>query len=86
MSARPSFVQRVPVDLQAVFDCRLIKRTLRTRNLATTGEHYSKVERDESLQLLVLAQEASKAEVMKGIQKTVTRSALNCHPMPSISP
>ncbi|MBN5033402.1 helix-turn-helix transcriptional regulator [Stenotrophomonas maltophilia] len=28
------FVQRVPVDLQAVPDCRLIKRTLRTRYLA----------------------------------------------------
>lgn len=29
-SGRWSFVQRVPVDLQAVLDCRLIKRTLKT--------------------------------------------------------
>jgi len=27
-----SFVQRVPTDLQAVLDCRLIKRTLKTCN------------------------------------------------------
>lgn len=33
-TGRWSFVQRVPVDLQAVLDCRLIKRTLRTKDLA----------------------------------------------------
>jgi len=33
-TGRWSFVQRVPVDLQAVLDCRLIKRTLRTKELA----------------------------------------------------
>lgn len=33
-AGRWSFVQRVPVDLQAVLDCRLIKRTLRTKDLA----------------------------------------------------
>lgn len=32
-TGRWSFVQRVPVDLQAVLDCRLIKRTLRTKDL-----------------------------------------------------
>lgn len=31
---RWSFVQRFPVDLQVVLDCRLIKRTLRTKDLA----------------------------------------------------
>ncbi|HDS1214473.1 TPA: site-specific integrase [Stenotrophomonas maltophilia] len=33
-TGRWSFVQRVPVDLQAVLDCRLIKRTLKTKDLA----------------------------------------------------
>jgi len=33
-TGRWSFVQRVPVELQAVLDCRLIKRTLRTKDLA----------------------------------------------------
>lgn len=33
-TGRWSFVQRVPVDLQAVLDCRLIKRTLQTKELA----------------------------------------------------
>lgn len=33
-TGRWSFVQRLPVDLQAVLDCRLIKRTLKTKNLA----------------------------------------------------
>lgn len=33
-TGRWSFVQRVPVYLQAVLDCRLIKRTLRTKDLA----------------------------------------------------
>lgn len=33
-TGRWSFVQRVPTDLQAVLDCRLIKRTLKTRDLA----------------------------------------------------
>jgi len=33
-TGRWSFVQRVPVDLHAVLDCRLIKRTLRTKDLA----------------------------------------------------
>lgn len=33
-TGRWSFVQRVPVDLQRVLDCRLIKRTLRTKDLA----------------------------------------------------
>ncbi|MBO9739438.1 site-specific integrase [Xanthomonas axonopodis pv. begoniae] len=33
-TGRWSFVQRVPVDLQAVLDCRLIKRTLQTKDLA----------------------------------------------------
>ncbi|MFA4410064.1 site-specific integrase [Xanthomonas perforans] len=33
-TGRWSFVQRVPVDLQAVLDCRLIKRTLRTKDLS----------------------------------------------------
>ncbi|WDK30361.1 site-specific integrase [Xanthomonas campestris] len=32
-TGRWSFVQRLPVDLQAVLDCRLIKRTLRTKDL-----------------------------------------------------
>jgi len=32
-TGRWSFVQRVPVDLQAVLDCGLIKRTLRTKDL-----------------------------------------------------
>lgn len=32
-TGRWSFVQRVPVDLQAVLDRRLIKRTLRTKDL-----------------------------------------------------
>jgi integrase len=32
-TGRWSFVQRVPIDLQAVLDCRLIKRTLRTKDL-----------------------------------------------------
>ena len=32
-TGRWSFVQRVPVDVQAMLDCRLIKRTLRTRDL-----------------------------------------------------
>ncbi|WP_367382583.1 DUF6538 domain-containing protein [Stenotrophomonas cyclobalanopsidis] len=32
-TGRWSFVQRVPVDLQAVLDCRLIKRTLKTKDL-----------------------------------------------------
>lgn len=32
-TGRGSFVQRVPVDLQAVLDCRLIKRTLWTKDL-----------------------------------------------------
>lgn len=31
---RWSFVQRVPVDLQTVMGCRLIKRTLQTKDLA----------------------------------------------------
>ncbi|WP_406753785.1 DUF6538 domain-containing protein [Stenotrophomonas maltophilia] len=31
---RWSCVERVPIDLQAVLDCRLIKRTLKTKNLA----------------------------------------------------
>lgn len=33
-TGRWSFVQRVPVNLQAVLDCRLIKRTLKTKDLA----------------------------------------------------
>ncbi|MFA4639001.1 site-specific integrase [Xanthomonas perforans] len=33
-TGRWSFVQRVPVALQAVLDCRLIKRTLKTKDLA----------------------------------------------------
>ncbi|MCC4590372.1 site-specific integrase [Xanthomonas campestris pv. cannae] len=33
-TGRWSFVQRVPTDLQAVLDCRLIKRTLKTHDLA----------------------------------------------------
>ncbi|CTP85391.1 site-specific integrase [Xanthomonas graminis] len=33
-TGRWSFVQRVPVDLQGVLDCRLIKRTLQTKDLA----------------------------------------------------
>lgn len=33
-TGRWSFVQRVPVALQSVLDCRLIKRTLRTKDLA----------------------------------------------------
>ena len=33
-TGRWSFVQRVPYDLQAVLDCRLIKRTLKTKDLA----------------------------------------------------
>ncbi len=33
-TGRWSFVQCVPVDLHAVLDCRLIKRTLRTKDLA----------------------------------------------------
>lgn len=33
-TGRWSFVQRVPFDLQAVLDCRLIKRTLNTKDLA----------------------------------------------------
>ncbi|MFI8716830.1 DUF6538 domain-containing protein [Stenotrophomonas sp. NPDC077464] len=33
-TGRWSFVQRVPVDLQAVLDCRLVKRTLKTKDLA----------------------------------------------------
>jgi len=33
-TGRWSFVQRVPVDLQAVLDCRLIKRTLKTHDFA----------------------------------------------------
>lgn len=33
-TGRWSFVQRVPVDLRAVLDCRLIKRTLKTKDLA----------------------------------------------------
>ncbi len=33
-TGRWSFVQRVPVDLQAVLDCRLIKRTLQTKDMA----------------------------------------------------
>lgn len=32
-TGRWSFVQRVPVDLRAVLDCRLVKRTLRTKEL-----------------------------------------------------
>jgi len=32
-TGRWSFVQRVPIDLQPVLDCRLIKRTLRTKDL-----------------------------------------------------
>ncbi|MEA9833173.1 DUF6538 domain-containing protein [Xanthomonas campestris pv. raphani] len=31
-TGRWSFVQRVPVALQAVLDCRLIKRTLKTKD------------------------------------------------------
>jgi len=33
-TSRWSFVQRVPVDLEAVLDCRIIKRTLKTKDLA----------------------------------------------------
>ncbi len=33
-TGRWSFVQRVPVELQAALDCRLIKRTLKTKDLA----------------------------------------------------
>lgn len=33
-TGRWSFVQRVPVDLQTVLDCRLIKRTLKTKDVA----------------------------------------------------
>lgn len=33
-TGRWSFVQRVPVDLQTVMGCRLIKRTLQTKDLA----------------------------------------------------
>lgn len=33
-TGRWSFVQRVHVDLQAVLDCRLIKRTFRAKDLA----------------------------------------------------
>lgn len=33
-TGRWSFVQRVPVELRVVLECRLIKRTLRTKDLA----------------------------------------------------
>ena len=33
------FVQRVPIDLQAVLDCRLIKWTLKTKDLAQAHVH-----------------------------------------------
>lgn len=32
-TGRWSFVQRVPIDLQTVMGCRLVKRTLRTKQL-----------------------------------------------------
>lgn len=44
-TGRWSFVQRVPVELRVVLDCRLIKRTLRTKDLAQATCVRSSVDR-----------------------------------------